>query len=54
MNTVTIPLNLPSVPLLERHNLPRCQSIYFVLESGVIPLHPDALSVEEKALLGKH
>lgn len=36
MNTVTIPLNLPSVPLLERHNLPRCQSIYFVLEDGQV------------------
>jgi len=36
VNTVTIPLNLPSVPLLERHNLPRCQSIYFVLEDGQV------------------
>ena len=36
MNTVTIPLNLLSVPLLERHNLPSCQSIYFVLEDGQV------------------
>lgn len=36
MNTVSIPLNLPSVPLLERHNLPSCQSIYFVLEDGQV------------------
>lgn len=36
MNTVTIPLNLPSVSLLERHNLPSCQSIYFVLEDGQV------------------
>jgi excinuclease UvrABC nuclease subunit len=36
VNTVTIPLNLPSVSLLERHNLPKCQSIYFVLEDGQV------------------
>jgi len=36
VNTVSIPLNLPSVPLLERHNLPSCQSIYFVLEDGQV------------------
>lgn len=34
MNTVTIPLNLPSVSLLERHNLPSCQCISRCTFSG--------------------
>lgn len=36
MNTVTIPLNLLSVPLLERHNLPSCQSIYLAANPSTL------------------
>ncbi len=49
MNTVTLPLNLPSEAL----ELSRSELVELI-GRGVIPLHPDALSVEEKALLGKH